>query len=437
MPELQQIHIEQISRDIERQNICFSHLAEELLDHLCCDVEEEMVKGLSFPEAYRNVRHKIGKGRLREIQEETLMAVDTKYRNMKNTMKISGVAGTVMMSFAALFRIMHLPGAGILMTLGALVLLSLFLPSSIIVLWKESQSGRRLFMFISGFVMAAGYIMGILFKVQHWPLAGFMISIAVVSGVLFFLPSLLVFRLSNTDNPEKKPAYIIGVFGAVLYLAAFWFRLMHWPLAGLLTFLGSALIFIIALPWYTIVTWKREEHVRARFIFILVAPLLLYLPASLVNINIERSYEEGFDFFLNRQALVGKYLAENNSAFVAKNAGTGDLENIKILRDKTGELLSVIDRLTYGGESLMSGSPGLAELEKSLAAYLDFLKSRRSFDALDVFANLLSTSTYLTEGEILPEEITIVTMPVRLGIIRNGVLVSEAIALQSIITEKQ
>ena len=436
MPELQQIHIEQISRDIGRQNICFSHLAEELLDHLCCDVEEEMVKGLSFSEAYRNVRHKMGKGRLREIQEETLMAVDTKYRNMKNTMKISGVAGTVMMSFAALFKIMHLPGAGILMTLGALVLMLLFLPSSIIVLWKESQSGRRLFMYISGFLTAVAYIAGILFKVQHWPLAGLMISIAMVSGILFFIPSLLFFRLSDTDNPEKKPAYIAGAIGAVIYLAAFWFRLMHWPLAGLLMLLGSATVFLIALPWYTVVTWKNEEHVRARFIFILVAPLLLYLPASLVNIDVERSYEEGFDYLRSRQVAVSEYLSETNSALVTVNAGTGDLEAIETLREKTGEVISVIDRLDSGGESLLKGSVGLAELDRSLAAYLSFLESRESLDSPEVFDHLLSTSTYMNGGEVQPEGAETVSMPVRLGILRNGVLVSESIALQSLITEK-
>jgi hypothetical protein len=61
----------------------------------------------------------MGLRRLKEIQEETLYAVDTKYRFMKNTMKISGVAGTVLFGFAALFKIQHWPGAGQMMTLGS------------------------------------------------------------------------------------------------------------------------------------------------------------------------------------------------------------------------------------------------------------------------------------------------------------------------------
>ena len=111
MPELSFQNIDQISSDIRRQEITFPHLADELIDHICCDVEYEMKNGLGFRDAYRTVKEKMGHGRLKEIQEETLYAVDTKYRQMKRTMKISAIAGTVMLGFAALFKVMHWPGA--------------------------------------------------------------------------------------------------------------------------------------------------------------------------------------------------------------------------------------------------------------------------------------------------------------------------------------
>jgi len=129
MPELRLQHIDQIRGDITRQEITFSHLLEDLIDHVCCDVENEMQSGLNFSDAYQRVNQKMGPRRLKEIQEETLYLVDYKYRIMKNTMKISGVAGTIMFGFAALFKIQHWPGAGILMTLGALILVFVFLPS--------------------------------------------------------------------------------------------------------------------------------------------------------------------------------------------------------------------------------------------------------------------------------------------------------------------
>jgi hypothetical protein len=147
MPELSFRDIDQISNDIRKQEITFSHLADELIDHLCCDVEYQMKNGMSFPEAYRFVKEKMGSRRLKEIQEETLYVVDTKYRQMKNTMKISAIAGTIMLGFAALFKVMHWPGAGILLTLGAFTLAFVFMPSALTVLWKESHSSKRLFLY--------------------------------------------------------------------------------------------------------------------------------------------------------------------------------------------------------------------------------------------------------------------------------------------------
>jgi hypothetical protein len=118
MPELSIQNIDRIARDIKRQEIIFSHLADDLIDHICCDVEYEMEKGLTFYEAYTRVKQKFGKRRLKEIQEEALYATDTKYRFMKNTMKFSGVAGTILFGCAAMFKIQHWPGAGIMLTLG-------------------------------------------------------------------------------------------------------------------------------------------------------------------------------------------------------------------------------------------------------------------------------------------------------------------------------
>jgi hypothetical protein len=131
MPELNLHHIDQITRDVRMQEIGFSHLFHDLVDHICCDIEYEMQQGLTFDEAYWKVKAKIGFRGLRKIQEDTLYVVDSKYRNMKKLMKISGVAGTIMLGFAVIFKINHWPLAGILITLGAFVLSFLFLPSAL------------------------------------------------------------------------------------------------------------------------------------------------------------------------------------------------------------------------------------------------------------------------------------------------------------------
>jgi len=191
MHELTIHNIDRITNDVRKQEIIFSHLAEELIDHICCDVEYEMGNGLNFNEAYARVKQKFGKRRLKEIQEETLYAIDTKYKIMKNTMKISGVAGIALFGIAALFKIQHWPGAGIMLTLGAMILTFAFMPSALGVLWKETHNSNKLVLFISVFLSAGLFISGILFKIQHWDGGSVILMLTNIVVVLLLIPSLL------------------------------------------------------------------------------------------------------------------------------------------------------------------------------------------------------------------------------------------------------
>ena len=213
MHELTLNDIDRITRDIRRQEITYSHLFDDLVDHVCCDIEFEMQKGMSFEEAYKRVLSKIGFRGLKKIQEDTLYAVDTKYRKMKNMMKITGVTGATMLGFASIFKILHWPGAGILLSLGALAVSFLFLPSALVVLWKETRSGKKVVLFISAFIGGVSLIMGILFKVQHWPGAGNLITAFVVFTLLLFIPTLLSVKLKDEENKAKRPVYIFGAIG--------------------------------------------------------------------------------------------------------------------------------------------------------------------------------------------------------------------------------
>lgn len=292
MPELTLREIDLICRDVQSEEIIFSHLCDELADHICCDVEEEMRKGVPFAEAYAIVHRKMGSPRrLREIQEETLYAVDTKYRKMKTTMKISGIVGTVLFGLASLFKIMHWPLAGIMFPLGALTLALVFMPSALGVLWKESRSPKRLFLFISAFLTALFVISGILFKVQHWPGAGIVITLADVSAVLLLMPAILYTTLVRRERKAAPAVYIIGAIGIVLFQTGFFFKIMHWPLAGILTVTGLLIVFLVAFPWYVISTMKNDTYVRPEFIFMVVGSLAILLPATLISINQQISSE--------------------------------------------------------------------------------------------------------------------------------------------------
>lgn len=273
-------------------------------------------------------------------------------------MKFSGVAGTIMLGFAALFKIQHWPGAGIMMTLGALILAFVFLPSALGVLWKETHNRKRLFLFISAFFAGILFILGTLFKIQHWPLAGTFLSLAALSGILFFIPSLLVSRLADQENKAKTPVYILGAVGVICYVAGMLFKIQHWPLASTLMVLGVILLCILALPWYTLATWKEESHISSRFLFLIIGTLLIIVPGAMVNLNLQNSYEKGFYPQLSQQQAIFNYLYRNNNSLVNRYHDSINYPQIEQLHSRTTALLNTISSIQVKMVQESEGKPG-------------------------------------------------------------------------------
>ncbi|MFZ5940448.1 MAG: GldL-related protein [Bacteroidota bacterium] len=277
---------ENIVTMVEKEQIHLSHLAFELIDHICCEVESEMKKGTGFTEALKRVETRIGYRGLKKVQEDTLYLIDKNYRIMKNVMKTTGIIGPALIGLGSLFKIMHWPGAGILLVLGFLVLCFIFLPSSANVLYKESREKYGRMVFIAGFIAAFLFSVGILWKIQHWPGAGIMLLVGDSIGILLFLPVLLIGRIRRAEDRKKTATYILGLVALIIYLSGSLFKLMHWPGAAMALLLGAILLFGIALPLYTFKTFRDKSYVEGKFIFIVVASVWVIIHTALISIKV-------------------------------------------------------------------------------------------------------------------------------------------------------
>ncbi len=480
MPELTLQNIDQISREVRQQEIIFSHLPDELIDHLCCDVEYEMSNGLTFQEAYRNVKEKMGSGRLREIQQETLYAVDNKYRKMKKTMKISAIAGTVMLGFAALFKIMHWPGAGIMLTLGGFVLAFVFMPSALTVLWKETHSSKRLSLYISAFISGMLFIIGVVSKVQHWPLAELILTFAALSGIFFLIPSALIAKLAGPKDRRKMPVYILGAAGLVFYILAILFKIQHWPMASLLLALGTVTVFLVVFPWYTWLTWKDDKNVSSEFIFMVAGSLALVIPALLLNLSLQRNYDTGYYMHQQeQQALFGYKFRENLSLInnctdtavspllADINARTSVL--LKVINDTEAEMIAIAEEKHGINEVIAShfsetdigpvlrfntlifpfhpvpardyllreGSEMRTGLDAALKGYSDYLSGLLPESESGRYMKLLDPSVYLPQINPETDRVSLMAGLHMLGLMKNGVITVESYALSSIPVHSQ
>ena len=465
MDRLTLLQIEKISQEVKREDITYSHLLYDLIDHICCDVEYEMDQGLAFHDAYTLVKDKIGLNGLRKIQSETLYAVDSKYRTMKRTMKISGIAGTILLGFAALFKIIHWPGAGIMLVVGAFILAAVFLPSSLSVLYKESKSTKRILLFVSAFLAAFFFILGAIFKVQHWPLAGVMIVLAAFFAIVF-LPQLLASRLAVQTGTGHRSVLIMGFASAVIYLLGLVFKFQHWPGAGILMLSGSLLLFGFCFSWWAWLNWKDTDHIHTTFIFLVPTIIWVIAASGLINLRVSYNYYEGYQGEYEKLEAVNAYLQAENGKLLALPADTSVQAKVRLIYEKSNELINQVTDLKrrmilaspVGAKddktmdmllqhtaaaymdiqskpsSLMFGnSPDRQKLEQSVAAFRDFAARQGNLSpaASAGTLKLLDPATCLPDPS-KPDYMSLGSCMGQLSMLQNSVLTTEMILLRSL-----
>ena len=83
MAELSDKELSFLNKEIDKQGLTYTQLQKELLDHLCCDIEAKMDEGIEFLKAFEEVSKRLENDRIQQIQEETLLLINQKYRMMK------------------------------------------------------------------------------------------------------------------------------------------------------------------------------------------------------------------------------------------------------------------------------------------------------------------------------------------------------------------
>ena len=108
---------------------------------------------------------------------------------MKKSMYILGFIATVLWTTSILFKLMHWPGAGALIVLGAFMLIFVLLPIIALYFYKKefSQYISYKLKYIFGFVGLGLFLAGIVGKIMHWPGWGItlVVSIAIINFGFF------------------------------------------------------------------------------------------------------------------------------------------------------------------------------------------------------------------------------------------------------------
>ncbi len=205
---LNEKQIDFILDDIRRNGVELEDLQSNLLDHICCIIEQELEENGDFEQFYFSTIKKFYKKELREIEEETISLLTFKnYYVMKKTMLVSGVVAASFLTIGIILKFLHMPGASLGIVLGIGLISFVFLPLLFLLKIKEQKEAKN--KVLIGLGTFAGILMtlGILFKIMFWPGANMMALTSLLILLFVFLP---VYFFTGFRNPETKVNTVVS-----------------------------------------------------------------------------------------------------------------------------------------------------------------------------------------------------------------------------------
>lgn len=216
---LNEEQIEFIQLDIKNRGVVLEDLQLNLLDHVCCILESECHTAEDFELKYTEVISRFFKNELKEIEEETRLLLTFKnYYAMKKTMIVSGTTAVILLSMGSIFKLMHWPGAGIMLVLGIFLISIIFLPLLFLTKSKEAKTTREKQVMGFGALVGVLYCLSTMFKIMHWPGAFYLWSITIITSAFIFIPLYFFNGIKNAETKVNTMVTSILLVGATSIL---------------------------------------------------------------------------------------------------------------------------------------------------------------------------------------------------------------------------
>jgi len=172
-------HIKQL---VSNSNISRMAMKDDLIDHLCCSVEEKVSDRTPFEQALDRALLELAPNGFTELEIETYILLNQKTITMKKLTYSLGLTFSVLASIGFLFKILHWTGANEMLILGLGGLVLFFLP---LLLLTRKSTGVQEKLALSSLTLVS--IGGVL-KVFHVVSANEFLLLGVAVFALAYLP---------------------------------------------------------------------------------------------------------------------------------------------------------------------------------------------------------------------------------------------------------
>ena len=143
-------------------------------------------------------------------------------------------------------------------------------------------------LYITGIVTTMVVIAGTIFKINHWPGAGILLILGLGTLVLFFLPLALRNHYNAEKNRQTLLLHIVTWLTCLIVFTSMLFKIQHWPLAGILMTIALPFPYVVFLPVFLITTSKDKNFNIYNTVFVLFLLAVSSVFSALLGLNVTK-----------------------------------------------------------------------------------------------------------------------------------------------------
>lgn len=138
---------------------------------------------------------------------------------MKKTIYFIALITTFLIVSGSLFKIMHWPGAAVMIILGSFSFAFLFIPLIILKKFKEESFSKDQIIYSIGIILGTVLGLGFIFKIMHWPMATILMLSSIILFNFLYVPAYFI---SRYNRDELRYSTVINSvmmfsFGSILF----------------------------------------------------------------------------------------------------------------------------------------------------------------------------------------------------------------------------
>jgi hypothetical protein len=200
--------------------------------------------------------------------------------------------------------------------------------------------------YILGLITAIIVFTGTIFKLNHWPGAGIMITIGLVTLVLFFIPAALINHYKAAGSKQNLLLHIITWLTCFVIFTSMLFKIQHWPGAGTILAIALPFPYVVFLPVFLVTTSRNKNFNIYNTVFLLLLLAVNSIFAALLALNVSA------DRIRDSYNLSDNY---NKVELILNKLPSQELQSP--VSKKIGEVLKIVD----GYQNLIFTHEGITE----------------------------------------------------------------------------